>query len=165
MEPRSERTVEEEERAGQDTVTTTRSRNRGLLRHRPSALEVQGRSLQMQILGKASRRRGTGLDWEGQGPPHPGAKGPLHGEGRTRAEPHSPEDTACPQAPPEADLSYFSGQPCKEGTPVIPSDTPGDRGTQGRSHAQGHTGSRHRAEFSPGPPAMTGRMIGRPRAQ
>lgn len=160
MEPRSERTVEEEERAGQNTVITTRSRNTAQVPWR-----VRGGLCRCRSWGKLLGGGGTGLDWEGQGPPHPGAKGPLHGEGRTRAEPQSPGDTACPQAPPEADLSYCSGQPCKEGTPVIPSDTPGDRGTQGRSHAQGHTGSRHRAEFSPGPPAMTGRMIGGPRAQ
>ena len=29
-----------------------------LIRHRPSTMEVQGRSLQVQILGKVSRRKG-----------------------------------------------------------------------------------------------------------
>lgn len=58
-----------------DTVITIRVRNRGLIRHHESALEVQGRSLQIQILGKASRKRGC---WSSPGKAgttaHPGPR-------------------------------------------------------------------------------------------
>lgn len=58
--------------------------------------------------GEAPRRRGTGLDWEGQGPPHTQGQGLLRGEGRSRAKPQRPEGTLLAHRLPQKPTSVTS---------------------------------------------------------
>lgn len=62
----------------------------------------------MQILGKLLGGGGTGLDWEGQGPPHTQGQGLLRGEGRNRAKPQSPEGTPLAHRLPQKPTSVTS---------------------------------------------------------
>lgn len=80
----------------------------------------------MQILGKASRRKGhqPRLGRAGTSA-HPGprdcSKDRAGNEQSCRALRGHP---ACLRAPREAGFSYFSWQPCKEGTAIIPARYP-----------------------------------------